>query len=342
MRHQLRSFTHRLAVNLGLLALSPLLWANVNYENISFISADGSSYVNYSTTRSNAASYNVFLDKEQPLDRYFYINPNDYTFDNSGAENNVLRFNQGNYALISEGDMGERVTLEEDGTYRLKTWTGEKLSNGHYGYWNTPNNFGNFAIAWVFPRHFEVVDHFSNRQGDWVQRGNTLAFFAKDVNDVTFEIVYRTRAQGVYNALREQLKDVATADVVQDADSVVVTLGNEILYQSGEAKLSSEGQALVKRLADELADQNEFELLVSGHTDNVPIKGALAQRYATNWELSAYRAINVVHAFQAAGLDPKRLQAKALGEYRPREDNNTDAGRAANRRTEITIQPIDE
>ena len=79
---------------------------------------------------------------------------------------------------------------------------------------------------------------------------------------------------------------------------------------------------------------------VQGHTDNVPIRGALAARYPTNWELSAARATGVVRFFQdEGGLDPSTLSAAARSEYRPRSANDTEEGRRQNRRIEILLGP---
>jgi chemotaxis protein MotB len=80
---------------------------------------------------------------------------------------------------------------------------------------------------------------------------------------------------------------------------------------------------------------------VQGHTDNVPITGALAKRFPTNWELSAARATNVVRFLQEqAKLDPTRLSASGYAEFRPKGPNDTAAGRRQNRRIEIVLVPV--
>jgi chemotaxis protein MotB len=78
---------------------------------------------------------------------------------------------------------------------------------------------------------------------------------------------------------------------------------------------------------------------VQGHTDNVPIVGALAKKYPTNWELSAARAVNVARYLQQSGVEPTRLSAAAHSEYRPRSANDSDVGRRKNRRIEILLGP---
>ena len=322
--------------------------ANVNFETVTFINADGHRWVNYVTTRSNAASYTVFLDKANTLDSYLYINPNRYSFDEEAGDANRLRFAQGNYALISQGDYiradapeESLVTISDSGIFTLKTWNGKKLDNGHFGYWNTPTNYANFASAWVFPDHFEVVEYHTNRPGEWVQRENTLAFFSQDVNDLTFEISYKPRSQTTYSNLKQQLKDLESVAVEQDQDTVTVILENEILFASGSATLSDAGEQVIYEIGENFKDA-QFEVIVEGHTDNVPITGSLADVYPTNWELSATRALNVVHALSSAGINPERLQARAFGPFRPRVPNISPANRSANRRIELVIQPLSD
>ena len=98
-------------------------------------------------------------------------------------------------------------------------------------------------------------------------------------------------------------------------------------------------QTVLKKVASVLVKANRV-IQVQGHTDNVPIKGRLAERFPTNWELSAARAVNVVRFLhEEAGLDPQSLSATGVSEYRPRAANDTDEGRQKNRRIEILLIP---
>ena len=118
-----------------------------------------------------------------------------------------------------------------------------------------------------------------------------------------------------------------------------VDMVDEILFDSGEATLKPEGRTVLKKIASVLANANRT-IQVQGHTDNVPIQGRLAERFPTNWELSATRAVNVVRFLhEEAGLDPTTLSATGLSEYRPSESNDTDSGRQKNRRIEILLVP---
>ena len=118
-----------------------------------------------------------------------------------------------------------------------------------------------------------------------------------------------------------------------------VDMVDEILFDSGEATLKEEGQTVLKKIASVLVTANRV-IQVQGHTDNVPIKGRLAEHFPTNWDLSAARAVNVVRFLQEeAGLDPQSLSATGLSEYRPRATNDTNEGRQKNRRIEILLVP---
>ncbi|HOF05488.1 MAG TPA: OmpA family protein [Syntrophales bacterium] len=127
-----------------------------------------------------------------------------------------------------------------------------------------------------------------------------------------------------------ELKGKLTLDVV-----------DKILFASGEAKVKKEGLEVLKRVVDILKNLKDKSILVEGHTDNVQIRGQLAQVYPTNWELSAARAINVARYLQSQGINPELLKAVACGEYKPVADNSTAEGRQKNRRIAIVLSAKD-
>jgi chemotaxis protein MotB len=109
-----------------------------------------------------------------------------------------------------------------------------------------------------------------------------------------------------------------------------------VMFDSGEAILKPDGEAVMRKIAALLAAHPKLKIHVIGHTDNVPIRG----RFVSNWELSAARALAAVHFLtEKAGVDPRRVGAVGYGEYRPIADNATPEGRAKNRRIAITILP---
>lgn len=120
---------------------------------------------------------------------------------------------------------------------------------------------------------------------------------------------------------------------------LTLTMVESILFDSGKADVKEEGVNTLKKVAEVLKGTSDQEIAVAGYTDNVQIIGRLAKTYATNWELSAARAISVVKILAAQGVDNTLLSATGYSEYRPVADNDTPEGRAQNRRMEIILMP---
>jgi chemotaxis protein MotB len=115
---------------------------------------------------------------------------------------------------------------------------------------------------------------------------------------------------------------------------LTVNIMDQVMFDSGEAVLKPGGEAVMRKIAAILAEHPGLKIHVIGHTDNVRIRN----RFASNWELSAARALAAVHFLtEKAGVDPRRVGAVAYGEYRPVADNATAEGRAKNRRIAVTI-----
>ena len=119
---------------------------------------------------------------------------------------------------------------------------------------------------------------------------------------------------------------------------LVITMTNDILFDSGKAELKRDAKPVLKKVAGVLKEAvPERSIGVEGHTDNVPIKHS---SWKSNWELSAARATSVLHyLIDQCGIKPQKLSAIGYGEFRPIASNNTRAGRARNRRVEIIILP---
>jgi chemotaxis protein MotB len=122
-------------------------------------------------------------------------------------------------------------------------------------------------------------------------------------------------------------------------DQLRVDVVDEVLFDSGEGDMKPAGRTVLEKVGQILKKAEGRRIDVHGHTDNVPIVGNLAKRYATNWELSAARAVNVARFLQQSGVPPERLSATARSEYEPKTNNDTDDGRRQNRRIEILLGP---
>lgn len=133
---------------------------------------------------------------------------------------------------------------------------------------------------------------------------------------------------------REELKDV---DIQVLKGVVYISLNDNMLYKSGSYEISSKAGETLSKIAKIITDYDDYEVLVEGNTDNVPIS---RQNIRNNWDLSALRASSVVQELQTKyGVNPSRLSAAGRGEYNTVADNDTPEGRAKNRRTQIIITP---
>ncbi len=121
---------------------------------------------------------------------------------------------------------------------------------------------------------------------------------------------------------------------------MVVEMASNILFPSGKAKLHELGEDALGELAGILRTIHDRDFQVAGHTDNVPMRSG---RFRSNWELSTARSVTVVKFLQEAGVNPQRLSASGYAEYQPAASNDTEEGKAENRRIEIVLMPnLDE
>lgn len=138
--------------------------------------------------------------------------------------------------------------------------------------------------------------------------------------------------------MRSQLesKDVTISKL---QGKLTVNILDNVMFDSGEAVLKPDGEGVMKKIAAILTEHSQLMVQVVGHTDNVPIRPGHT-KFASNWELSAARALAAVHFLtEQSGVDPRRVGAVGYGEFRPVADNLTPEGRAKNRRIAITILP---
>jgi chemotaxis protein MotB len=140
--------------------------------------------------------------------------------------------------------------------------------------------------------------------------------------------------------LQRQLLEAVSKSVQDDLSvhwsekRLVVTMGERILFEVGMANLLSESEPALKQIAEFIAPQIDYRILVAGHTDNTPIR---TPQFPSNWELSTARAVNVAKFLIANGIDPERVSVEGYSSYRPLRTNNTPQNKQANRRVEITL-----
>ena len=137
---------------------------------------------------------------------------------------------------------------------------------------------------------------------------------------------------------KEELKDV---DVQVLKGVVYISLADNMLYKSGSYEINDRAAETLSKIAKIINDYEDYDVLIEGNTDDVPIR---RENIRNNWDLSCLRASSVVQALQNEyGVNPKRLTAGGRGEYNPVVSNSTEVGKQRNRRTQIIITPkLDE
>ena len=153
----------------------------------------------------------------------------------------------------------------------------------------------------------------------------------------------KNKSDSLNQVLTTNLTRSLSPDEMRDVDIkvlkgvVYISLADNMLYKSGSYQISSKADTILSKVAKIINDYSNYDVLVEGNTDNVPISQL---NIRNNWDLSCLRASSVVQALQNTfGVDPKRLTAGGRGEYNPIADNSSDFGKSQNRRTQIIITP---
>lgn len=173
-----------------------------------------------------------------------------------------------------------------------------------------------------------------------------LVFAAGCVSSGQYNQEVQENTQLTYlNATYQQLNQALEAEVAanqvqiqQLQGELQVTMVNDILFAEGGWDLHSQGRQVINKIIPALQQVPGKYIVIQGFTDNLPILEPLAGRFPTNWDLAAGRAVSVVRYLADQGIDPDYLAAVSFGQYHPVADNSTSAGRAQNRRINITIQ----
>ena len=156
-------------------------------------------------------------------------------------------------------------------------------------------------------------------------------------------VAAKTKSDSLNRVLTNNLTRSLSRDELRDVDVkvlkgvVYISLADNMLFKTGSYAISDRAMETLGKIAKIIKDYKDYDVMVEGNTDNVPISRT---NIRNNWDLSALRASSVVQTLQEKfGVDPSRLSAAGRGEYRPIADNSTESGRQRNRRTEIIITP---
>ena len=149
-------------------------------------------------------------------------------------------------------------------------------------------------------------------------------------------------------ALRQRVADAMLGFNAQDLQvnvkngKVYVSLSEQLLFKSGSTKVDPKGQDALLKLSNALKDSKDINVLIEGHTDNVPLNGVV-NGAKDNWDLSVLRATEITRLLVSGGMDPTQVTPSGRAEYLPMVANDTPANKALNRRTDIILTPkLDE
>ena len=173
----------------------------------------------------------------------------------------------------------------------------------------------------------------------------SLAEREKKVSELEQVLANKDKAvQDLKNKISNALLNFKESDITVKVKNgkVYVSLAEQLLFGSGSIEIDSKGVSALQQLAKAIKDQKDINILVEGHTDNVPIskKSTYMQ---DNWDLSVMRATSITKILTKAGVSPKQITASGKGEFMPLAANDTASNKQKNRRTEIIITPnLDE
>jgi len=176
-------------------------------------------------------------------------------------------------------------------------------------------------------------NHLKQLQAELEERSQTI-------NELeTLIAAKEAKMTALRNAVSEALQSFEGngLTVTHKNGKVYVSMENKLLFSSGSWAVGSQGKNAVQKLAQVLVKNTDIEVLIEGHTDNVPYGGNATLK--DNWDLSVKRATAIVRILQNKGVSPKQITAAGRSKYLPIDNNSTSSGRAKNRRIEIILAP---
>lgn len=200
-------------------------------------------------------------------------------------------------------------------------------------------------------RNKELKEAYAKLQGSYqsnVQQGNVnISKLVDEINAsnkfIKQLVDAKTKSDSLNQVLTSKLTRSLSRTEANDVDVqvikgvVYISLADNMLYKSGSYEIGERAGETLSKIAKIITDYKDYDVLVEGNTDNVPIS---QKNIRNNWDLSALRASSVVQALQTRyGVDPKRLTAAGRGEYNPVASNDSAVGKQRNRRTQIIITP---
>lgn len=191
-----------------------------------------------------------------------------------------------------------------------------------------------------FQRGYYYEEQLKNREAKLKAKELELEERQKRIEELERIIAEKDeQAKRLNRLLREALLGFKSDELTVEIKDgkVYVSMSDKLMFKSGSATVETKGKEALSILADVIKANKDFDILVEGHTDNVPISTKV---YTDNWDLSVARATSMVRLLtKEHAVNPERLTASGRGEFDPKASNDTAEGRAQNRRTEIILSP---
>jgi flagellar motor protein MotB len=199
------------------------------------------------------------------------------------------------------------------------------------------------SLSFVFPYGFEIYNYYSTAEGKWKLVGSTLNYYSTRIPQtdiyIAFKPVYDTLVKELVKTTgeeKEKKEEVVLVEAKAKGPEITL-LKEEIKYPVGVAELTEEDKKLIRNIYKSINWNEIKEVIVEGHADPRPIRGALAKKYPSNWELSIFRSLNVVKYLIELGAPPEKIRVAAAGEFRPKYPNDNEEHMAGNRRVNFYV-----
>lgn len=199
-----------------------------------------------------------------------------------------------------------------------------------------------FAMSTVDAEKFDALSQaFNPGIFDFTGGDNIIGEMNKDENNamsefLSNEIVYQAELKSIADSINnytesEDIQD--SVDVIRDKDKITIRFNSSLLFESGKATLKEQVKPYLNKISKTFPEG--YSVQIEGHTDNLKISN---KEFASNWELSAFRGINVLkYIINNCGISSDKLSVAGYGEFRPIASNDTEEGRSKNRRVDIIL-----
>lgn len=272
--------------------------------------------------------------------------------DLNSAQEKTLRKLMPEYKQLKDDTarMGQEIFLLKSESDRIKNLLEIEQST------NLKNSSGKDQETRKLLKELQAIqEDLQNREDELKLLGRQLSEKEKNLNDISGRLGIKEkrvieletilqRQDSVVKALRKTVNDALLGYIDKGLTvnirngKVYVSLEESLLFASASWQVSSGGSVVLKKLSKVLESNNEINVLIEGHTDNIPYKGSAQVR--DNWDLSVMRATSVLKILlENSSLKPERLTASGRSEFQPLDTDNSKEARAKNRRTEIILTP---